>query len=37
MTTAAGASIAGRATDPLRRWPSVRHPLHTEAAAVLVL
>jgi PAP2 superfamily len=28
---------AARATGPLSRWLSVRHPLHTEAAAVLTL
>ncbi len=37
MTTAAAASIAARATGPLSRWLSVRHPLRTEAAAVLTL
>jgi hypothetical protein len=37
MTTAAVASIAARATGPLSRWLSVRHPLRTEAAAVLTL
>ena len=37
MTTAASASIAARATDPLSRWLSVPHPLRTEAAAVLTL
>jgi hypothetical protein len=37
MTTAAAASIPARAAGPLSRWLSVRHPLHTEAAVVLVL
>jgi PAP2 superfamily len=37
MTAAAAASIATRATGPLSRWLSVRHPLHTEAAAVIAL
>jgi hypothetical protein len=37
MTTAAAASFAARATGPLSRWLSVRHPLRTEATAVLSL
>ena len=37
MTTAAAPAIPARATGALSRWLSVRHPLHTEAAAVFAL